>query len=94
LSFPEPRGECYFQRKPHFLRAQQGATDIPITGIGIERDQFVAMLAVRLKPVADIPRSLSEKLRALGAFDFDFIFGHEMAIQEKWQSSGQMLRDY
>jgi hypothetical protein len=94
LSFPEPRGECHFERKPHFLRAQQGATDIPILGIGIERDQFVAMLAVRLKPVADIPRSLSEKLRAFGAFDFYFIFGHEMALQEKWQSPGQILRDY
>jgi hypothetical protein len=70
----------------------EDATDIPVLGIGIERDQFVAMLAVRLKSVADIPGSLSEKLRAFGAFDFDFIFGHEMALGSKSAVSRPKLK--
>jgi hypothetical protein len=93
LSFPELRGECHFERKSDFFSAREGTTDVPVLGTGIERDQFISMLAVRLKSVADIPRSLSEKLRAFGAFDFYFIFGHEMALQEKWQSPGQSLRE-
>jgi len=65
-----------FERKSHFFGAHEGTTDVPVLGTGIERDQFIAMLAVRLKSVADIPRSLSEKLRAFGAFDFDLIINH------------------
>jgi hypothetical protein len=82
LGLPELRGECHFERKSYFFSAREGTTDIPVVGTTIKRDQSVAVLAVRLKSVANILCSLSEKLRAFRAFDFDFIFGHEMALKQ------------
>jgi hypothetical protein len=38
------------------------------------------MLAVRLEPVADFLRPLSEHLRAFRAFDFYFFVDHEMPL--------------
>jgi len=60
----------------HFFSAHEGAPDIPILGTGIERDQSIAMLAVRLKAVAKILRPLSKHHRAFGAFDFDLVINH------------------
>jgi hypothetical protein len=39
---------------------------------------LIAVLAVRLEPVADFLRPLSEYLRAFRAFDFYFFVDHEM----------------
>jgi hypothetical protein len=49
-----------------------------------------AMLAVHLKSVADILRSLTEYLRALRAFYLDFFVDHEMC--PKTHSAIQSLR--
>jgi hypothetical protein len=67
---------CHFKHKSHLSCAREGTTDIPILGTSIERDQSIAVLAVRLKSVAYILRPLSEYLRAFCAFDFDFIVNH------------------
>jgi hypothetical protein len=53
---------CRFERNSHFSCTREGAADVPVFGTGIERDQSIAVLAVRLKSVADILRPLSEYL--------------------------------
>jgi hypothetical protein len=67
---------CHFKHKSHLSCAREGTTDIPILGTSIERDQSIAVLAVRLKSAAYILRPLSEYLRAFCAFDFDFLVNH------------------
>jgi hypothetical protein len=44
-----------------------------LSGICIERDQSVAMLAIRLKSVADILSPLTKYLQALHAFDLNLL---------------------
>jgi hypothetical protein len=53
---------CHFERNSHFSCTREGAADVPILGTSIEHDQSIAVLAVRLKSVADILRPLSEYL--------------------------------
>jgi hypothetical protein len=67
-----------FERNPHFFSTHESATDIPVLRTRIERNESIAMLAAHLKSVADSLRSLTEYLRALRAFDFDFFVNHEM----------------
>ena len=70
------------KRHSHLLGAHESAADIPIFRTGIERNQPIAVLAVRLKPVADFLRPLSEHLRASRAFDFYFFVDHEMPLNQ------------
>ena len=93
LSLGHDLRACHFERNSHLFSAHEGTTDIPVLGTGVERDQSVTVLAVRLKSVADILRPLSENLRAFGAFDFDFVVNHEMDLKAKSQSPMQSLRD-
>jgi hypothetical protein len=67
---------CRFERNSYFFCIHEGTADVPVFGIGVERDQSVAMLAIRLVFIADILRPLPEYLRAFCAFDFDFIVNH------------------
>ena len=67
-----------FERNSHFSSAHESATDIPVLRGRIEGNEPIAMLAVHLKSVADSLRSLTEYLRALRAFDFDFVVNNEM----------------
>jgi hypothetical protein len=69
---------CRFERNPQFFCAREGASDVPIFGSGIERNQSIAVLAIRLKPVADFLRPLSEYLGAFRAFYFYFFVDHGM----------------
>jgi hypothetical protein len=55
-------GACHFERNSHFSCTREGAADVPIFGSGIERNQSITVLAIRLKPVADFLRPLSEYL--------------------------------
>jgi hypothetical protein len=65
-----------------FPSTHKGTTDIPILGTGIERDQPIAMLAVRLKAVPKILRPLSKYHRAFGAFDFDLFIDHGRDLKQ------------
>jgi hypothetical protein len=65
-----------FEGNSHFFSAREGTTDIPVLGTGIERDQSIAMLAVRLKAIANLLRPLSKHHRTFGASDFDLIINH------------------
>ena len=65
-----------FEGNSQISSAPDSTTDIPILGTGVERDQSIAMLAVRLKAVAKILRPLSKHHRAFGAFDFNLIVNH------------------
>jgi hypothetical protein len=67
-----------FKRQPHFPGAHQSPADISIFRTGIERNHPVAVLAVRLVPVADFLRPLPEYLRAFRALDSYFVVDHEM----------------
>jgi hypothetical protein len=69
-----------FNRHSHFFGAHESPADIPVFRTGIERNQPIAMLAVRLEPVADFLRRLSEYLRAFRASDFYFFVDHEMLL--------------
>jgi hypothetical protein len=69
-----------FKRHSHVSGAHESPADIPVFRTGIESNQPIAVLAVRLKPVADFLRSLSEYLRAFCAFDFYFFVDHEMPL--------------
>jgi hypothetical protein len=69
-----------FKHHAHLFGAHESPADIPIFRSGIERDQPIAMLAVRLEPVADFLRPLPEYLRAFRAFDFYFFVDHEMPL--------------
>jgi hypothetical protein len=80
------------KRHSHLLGAHESAADIPIFRTGIERNQPIAVLAVRLKPVADFLRPLSEYLRAFCAFDFYFFVDHEMPLNQKQHSAFLSLR--
>jgi hypothetical protein len=69
-----------FKRHSHVSGAHESPADIPVFRTGIESNQPIAVLAVRLKPVADFLRPLPEYLRAFCAFDFYFFVGHEMSL--------------
>jgi hypothetical protein len=69
-----------FNRHSHLFGARESPSDIPVFRTGIERNQSIAVLAVRLEPVADFLRPLSEYLRAFRAFDFYFFVDHEMLL--------------
>ena len=81
-----------FKRHSHLLGAHESPADIPIFRTGIERNQPIAVLAVRLKPVADFLRPLSEYLRTFCAFDFYFFVDHEMPLNQKQHSAFLILR--
>jgi hypothetical protein len=51
------------------------------------------VLAVRLKSIANILRSLSEYLRAFRALDFDFVVDHGMPQKLDRHSLVQSLSD-
>jgi hypothetical protein len=72
-----------FERISYFFGAREGTTDICVLGTAIERDQSIAVLAVRLKSVTNFLRSLSEYLRAFRAFDFYFFVNHGMPQKAK-----------
>jgi hypothetical protein len=80
---------CYFcagrrfERKSYFFGAHEGTTDVPVLGAGIERDQSIAVLTVRLKSVTDLLRPLAEYHRAFRAPDFDFFVNHGMPQKAK-----------
>jgi hypothetical protein len=67
-----------FKRHSNLFGAHEGPADIPIFRAGIERNQPIAVLAIRLEPVADSLSPLSEYLRAFRAFDFYFVVHDEM----------------
>jgi hypothetical protein len=67
-----------FNRHSHLFGAHESPADIPVVRTGIERNQPIAVLAVRLEPVADFLRTLSQYLRAFRAFDFYSFVDHEM----------------
>jgi hypothetical protein len=69
-----------FKRHSHVSGARESPADIPVFRTGIESNQPIAVLAVRLKPVADFLRPLPEYLRAFCAFDFYFFVDHEMFL--------------
>jgi hypothetical protein len=69
-----------FKHHANLFGARESPADIPVFRSGIERNQPIAMLAVRLEPVADFLRPLSEYLRAFRAFDFYFFVDHEMPL--------------
>jgi hypothetical protein len=66
-----------FKSHSDLFGALQGPADISIVRSAVERDQPVAVLAIRLESVADLLGPFPEDLRALRAFDFDFFFRHE-----------------
>jgi hypothetical protein len=68
-----------FKCHSHFLGAHQSPADISVFRTGIERNHPIAVMAVRLVPVADSLRPLPEYLRAFRAFDSYFFFDHEMS---------------
>jgi hypothetical protein len=70
-----------FNRHSQLFGAHERPADILVFRTGIERNQPIAVLAVRLKPVADILGPLSEYLRAFRAFDFHFFVDHEMPLK-------------
>ena len=75
-----------FKRHSHLFGALESPVDVPVFRAAIERNQPIAMLAVRLEPVADVLSPLPEYLRALRAFDSDFFVDHEMP-RNHWQAS-------
>ena len=81
------------ERNSYFFCTHEGTADVSVLGTGVERDQSVAMLAVRLKAVSKILRPLSKDHRALRAFDFDFFFDHGMLPRAKWHPPIQGLTD-
>ena len=66
------------ERNSYFFCTHERPADVPVLGTGVERDQSIAMLAVRLKAVPKILRPLAKDHRALRAFDFDFFVDHGM----------------
>jgi hypothetical protein len=77
--------QTFLKRHSHLFGAHESPTDIPVFRTGIERNQPIAVLAIRLEPVADFLGPLSEYLRALRTFDFYFFVDHE--TPEKCQHS-------
>jgi hypothetical protein len=75
------------KRHSDLFGAHESPADIPVFRTGIERNQTIAVLAVRLKPVADFLRALSEYLGAFRAFDFYFFFNHEICPANRSQHS-------
>jgi hypothetical protein len=69
-----------FNRHSYFFGVLESPADISIFRTGVERNEPIAVLAVRLEPVADFLRPLSEYLRAFRAFDFYFFVDHEMLL--------------
>jgi hypothetical protein len=69
-----------FKHRAQLFGAHERAADILVFRRGVERNQPIAVLAVGLKSVADFLRPLPEDLRALRAFDFDFVVGHECPL--------------
>jgi hypothetical protein len=69
-----------FNHHSYFFGVLESPADIPIFRTGIKRNQLIAVLAVRLEPIADFLRPLSEYLRAFRAFDFYFFVDHEMLL--------------
>jgi hypothetical protein len=67
-----------FKRHSHLFGAHERPADIPVFRTAIERNEQIAVLAVRLEPVADFLSPLPEYLRAFRAFDFDLFVDHEM----------------
>jgi hypothetical protein len=65
-----------FKCHSHFFGALEGSADISIVRTRIEGNEPIAVLAVRLEPIADFLRPLPEYLRAFRAFDFYFFVDH------------------
>jgi len=72
-----------FKGQSHFPGARERLANIPVFRSAVERNQSVAVLAIGLKPVADLLRALAEELRAPRAFDFDFVVDHEISPNRK-----------
>jgi hypothetical protein len=68
------------KRHSQLSGAHESPADISVFRTGIERNQLVAVLTVRLEPVADFLCPLPEYLRAFRAFDSYFFFDHEMPL--------------
>jgi hypothetical protein len=66
------------KRHSHLFGAHESPADIPVFRTRIERNQPIAVLAVRLEPVANFLSPLAEYLRAFRAFDFDLFVDHGM----------------
>ena len=60
----------------YFLGANQRFANVSVFRIVVERNQPIAVRAVRLKPVSDSLCTLAKSLRALRAFDSDLFVDH------------------
>jgi hypothetical protein len=69
-----------FKCDSRFFGTHESPTDVSVFRAGIECNELIAALAVRLEPVADLLRTLSKYLRALRAFDFHFFVDHEISL--------------
>ena len=69
-------------RQPKLLGADQGFADIAVFDRQVEGDQAIAVLAIGLKTRAYPLRALAKDLRALRAFDSDFVVDHECPLLE------------
>src|ERR1700730_15247670 len=67
-----------FMLHSSFFGVLESPADIPVFRTGIERNQPIAVLAVRLEPVANFLSPLAEYLGAFRAFDFDLFVDHGM----------------
>jgi len=74
--------ELGFQRHSHFFGAHESPADIYIFRSGVKRNQPIAVLTVRLKPVAYSLRPLPKYLRAFRALYFDFFVDHETPLAD------------
>ena len=63
-------------RQSYFLCAHQRFANVSVFRIVVERNQPIAVRAVRLKPVSDSLCTLAKSLRALRAFDSDLFVDH------------------
>jgi hypothetical protein len=75
----------FFEDRANFLGADQSFADIAVIDRHVEGDQAIAVLAIGLKTRAYPLRALAEHLRALRAFDSDFVVDHECP---SWNYSG------
>jgi len=71
-----------FKCRPYLSGARQRPADVSVFCTDIERDQSIAVLAVRLKSVTKLLRALSKYLRAFRAFDLYFFVDHETSQVE------------
>src|SRR5579863_8096486 len=65
------------EHRADLFGVDQGFADIAVVHRHVEGDQAIAMLAIGLKTRTHPLRALAEDLRALRAFDSDFVVDHD-----------------